>query len=120
MGYEIDSVEKIEIRDKETGEKIGEVEPPLSCYTEETISTEAMNEKLAIKGQLCSEFTMAWEPEPRPNILFIISPGREDGKYATKIGFYRPKEYNWFQRFMYKICFGITVKQGNEVRREFL
>ena len=119
MGYEIDQITKVEIYDNITGEKVGEIEPPI-CYAEETVSAEEMNEKLAIKGQPCSEFTMTLEPEPIPNIMFIISPGRKDGKYATKICFYRPKEYNRFQRFMYKICFGITIKQGNEVRREFL
>ena len=119
MGYELDKVEKIEIFDKDTGKKVGEIDPPLTCYTEEATVT-ADPERLVIKGQPCSEFTMTLEPEPRPNIMFIISPGRKDGKYATKICFYRPKEYNWFQRLMYKMCFGITIKQGNEVRREFL
>lgn len=115
MGYEIDQIESMTLYHKETGEKVCAIEPPI-CYTEETLSAEEMNDRLVVKGQSCSEFTMTLEPEPRPNIMFIISPG----KYPIKICFYRPKEYNWFQRFMYKICFGITIKQGNEVRREFL
>ena len=126
MGYKIDKVKSIRVINKETGEviyskELGDWDTSMPYTIEEaTVSAEEMNEKLAIKGQPCSEFTMTWEPEPRPNIMFIISPGREDGKYATKIGFYRPKYYNWFQRLMYKICFGITIKQGDEVRREFL
>lgn len=121
MGYEIDSVEKVEVYNKDTGEKIGEFEPFI-CYTEEDPAVD--NPKVTtIKNDAYAEFTCttaALEQPPVPNIMFIISPGRKDGKYATKICFYRPKEYNWFQRFMYKICFGITIKQGNEVRRVFL
>ena len=119
MGYEIDSVEKIEIRDKETGEKIGEIQPPITCCTEEDPPA-GDNVRLRIPKEAVQFTATGILTPPRPNIMFIISPGRKDGKYATKICFYRPKEYNWFQRFMYKICFGITIKQGNEVRREFL
>ena len=57
---------------------------------------------------------------PRPNIMMIISPGDPSGNSKTVICFYRPKYYNWFQRLMYKMCFGITIKQGDEVRHEFL
>lgn len=121
MGYEIDSVEKIEIYDKDTGEKIGEFDPPLTCYTEETISAEEMNEKLAIKGHKDAQFSATGIlTPPRPNIMMIISPGDHYGNSKTVVCFYRKKYYNWFQRFMYKLCFGITIKQGDEVRREFL
>ena len=41
MGYEIDQIIKVEIYDNTTGEKIGEIEPPI-CYTEETLSAEEM------------------------------------------------------------------------------
>ena len=105
MGYEIDTIESMTLYNKETGEEIGRFQPPIQA-TEE-------NSKLAYSSTV-------FEQPPKSNIMFIISPGREAGKYATKFVFYRPKEYNWFQRFMYKICFGITIKQGNEVIREFL
>lgn len=119
MGYEIDKIESITLYHKETGEKICSLDGVKETVLEEP-TLEGTNEKLIIKERPCSEFTMTFELPPKPNIMFIISPGRKDGKYATKCAFYRPKEYNWFQRLMYKICFGITIKQGNEVRREFL
>ena len=119
MGYEIDTIESMTLYHKETGEKICSLDGVKETVLEELTPEEA-NEKLVVKGQPCSEFTTTLGSDPIPNIMFIISPGRDDGKYATKICFYRPKQYNWFQRFMYKICFGITIKQGNEVRREFL
>jgi hypothetical protein len=100
MGYEIEEIKEVILYDKDTGEEVGRINPPITV-AEDTV-------------------TMVWEEPPKPNIKFIISPGQKDGKNATNICFYRPKEYNWFQRFMYKICFGITIKQGNEVRREFL
>lgn len=111
MGYELDKVKKIRIVNKETGEEIysqelGDWDPSMPYTVEES-------DKVAYTSTTIAQ-------PPKPNIKFIISPGQKDGKNATIICFYRPKEYNWFQRFMYKICFGITIKQGNEVRREFL
>lgn len=100
MGYEIDKIQEVIMYDKNSGKEIGRFNPPIT----------AAEESLTVIG----------ERPPKPNIKFIISPGQKDGKNATTICFYRPKEYNWFQRFMYKICFGITIKQGDEVRREFL
>ena len=121
MGYELDKIEKIEIYDRTTGEKIGEMDPPLKAYTEETVSAEEMNERLAIKGRKIDQFSATGLiTPPRPNITMIISPGDHYGNSKTMICFYRPKYYNWFQRLMYKMCFGITIKQGDEVRREFL
>jgi hypothetical protein len=100
MGYKIEEIKEVIMYDKDTGEELGHFPPPLSVAEEALI--------------------MVLQSPPKPNIKFIVSPGQKDGKNATTICFYRPKEYNWFQRFMYKICFGITIKQGNEVRREFL
>lgn len=100
MGYEVKEIKEVIMYDKNTGKEICRFSPPISA-TEEVSTT-------------------VLQSPPKPNIKFIISPGQKDGKNATTICFYRPKEYNWFQRFMYKICFGITIKQGNEVRREFL
>jgi hypothetical protein len=126
MGYKVDKVKSIRVINKETGEEIyskelGDWDTSMPYTIEEpTVSAEEMNERLVIKDSKSTQFTATMNIPPRPNIMFIISPGRKDGEYATKICFYRPKEYNWFQRFMYKICFGIAIKQGNEVRREFL
>jgi hypothetical protein len=106
MGYELDEIQEVIMYDKDTGEEIGRFNPGQIQPTEE-------NSKVAYTSTTIAQ-------PPKPNIKFIISPGQKDGKNATNICFYRPKEYNWFQRFMYKICFGITIKQGNEVRREFL
>ena len=85
MGYKIDKIKKIEMYNRITGEKIGEIVPP-----------------------------------PSPNIKMIISPGDGHGKAITALCFYRHKCYNWFQRLMYRVCFGIIIKQGDEVRHEFL
>ena len=106
MGYEIDEIQEVIIYDKESGKEIGRLKPGQIQATEE-------NSKLAYSSNV-------FERPPKPNVKFIISPGQKDGKNTTHFCFYRPKYYNWFQRFMYKICFGITIKQGNEVRREFL
>lgn len=105
MGYEINEIQEVIIYDKESGEEIGRFQPPISAVEE--------NSKLAYSSSV-------FEQSPKPNIKFIISPGRKNSQGAVNYCFYRPKYYNWFQRFMYKICFGITIKQGNEVRREFL
>lgn len=122
MGYEIDKVSKIRIINKETGEEIyssevGDWDTSMP-YTEEDQTVEQPRACFSKKSEL--QFSSTLETPPKPNIMFVISPGRKDGKYATNFAFYRPKYYNWFQRFMYKICFGITIKQGDEVRRVFL
>ena len=106
MGYEISQIQEIIMYDKDSGKEIGRFAPGKIQTTEE-------------KGKVAYTSTTIAQP-PKPNIMFVISPGRKDGRYATNFAFYRPKYYNWFQRFMYKICFGITIKQGDEVRREFL
>jgi hypothetical protein len=106
MGYEIDDLQEVIIYDKESGEEIGRLKPGQIQAAEE-------NSKLAYSSSV-------FERPPKPNIKFIISPGQKNGKNATNFCFYRPKYYNWFQRLMYKMCFGITIKQGDEVRREFL
>lgn len=106
MGYEIDEIQEVIIYDKDTGEEIGRFNPGQIQATEE-------NSKIAYSLNV-------FEQPPKPNIKFIISPGQKNGKNATNICFYRPKYYNWFQRFMYKLCFGIKIIQGDVVRREFL
>ena len=121
MGYEIDKVKKIRITNKETGEEVYSAElgdwDTSMPYTVEDQTAEQPKTTFPKNSEL--HFTMTLETPPKPNIMFIISPGRKDGKYATKVAFYRPKYYNWFQRFMYKLCFGIKIIQGDEVRREF-
>ena len=124
MGYELDKVEKIRIINKETGEEIyskelGDWDVSMP-YTVEEPSAEEMNEIFTIKGSQSAQFATGIITPPRPNIMMIISPGDHYGNSKTVICFYRPKYYNWFQRLMYKMCFGITIKQGDEVRREFL
>lgn len=126
MGYEVDKVKSIRIVNKETGEEIyskelGDWDTSMPYTIEEaTVSAEEMNERLAIKGSQSAQFTATMNIPPRPNIMMIISPGDDGGNNRMVIYFYRKKHYNWFQRLMYKICFGITIKQGDEVRREFL
>ena len=120
MGYEIDKVEKIEIYDRTTGEKIGEFDPPLTAYTEEDPAADEINARLTIPKETAMFSATGIVTPPRPNIMMIISPGDHYGNSKTTICFYRPKYYNWFQRLMYKMCFGITIKQGDEVSREFL
>ena len=117
MGYEIDSIEKIEFYDKDTGKKIAEMDPPITCHTEEDLPA---FDNVRLKIPEDAQFTATMNIPPRPNIMMIVSPGDEYGHSKTVICFYRKKHYNWFQRLMYKLCFGITFKQGDEVRREFL
>ena len=117
MGYEIDNIEKVILRDLTTGEKIGELDTPISAYTEEnkTIS----KDKIMATFPKDASFSATIKPPPRPNISMIISPGDQYGNCRTELRFYRAKYYNWFQRLMYKMYFGITIKQGDEVRREY-
>lgn len=112
MGYEIDKIEKMAICNKETGEELVEIKPPITTLAEE-LPPDENNVKLTINKE--AEFTATLTIPPRPNILFIISPGDKEGKYATKVAFYRPKYYNCFQRLMYKMCFGITILQGENI-----
>lgn len=126
MGYEIDKVERIRIINKETGEEIyskefGDRDSSVPCTIDgPTISVEK-NEGLTIKGSQNAQFiAIGIIAPPNPNISMIISPGDQHGNAKTELRFYRPKYYNWFQRLMYKMCFGITIKQGDEVRREYL
>ena len=120
MGYEMDKIEKIEIYNKENGEKIGEINPPITCYTEETEALASNDIKIKIPKEATQFTATSILTPPRPNIKMIISPGDQCGNTKTEFYFYRPKYYNWFQRLMYKMCFGITIKQGDEVRHEFL
>ena len=118
MGYEIDNIEKVILRDLKTGEKIGELDTPIVAYTEEN-KTISKGKILATspKDAACSMTIMR---PPRPNTSMIISPGDQYGNCRTELRFYRAKHYNWFQRLMYKICFGITIKQGDEISREYI
>lgn len=122
MGYEIDEVKKIRIVNKETGEEIyskeiGDWDTSMP-YTVEDQTAEQPKITSPKNSEL--QFSMTLVAPPKPNVMFIVSPGNSDGKYATKFTFYRPKYYNWFQRFMYKLCFGIKIIQGDVVRRGFL
>ena len=124
MGYEIDKVKTIRIINKKTGEEIyskelGDWDPSMPYTVEEPeVSAEEINTRLKIPKE--DVFSMTITMPPRPNIKMIISPGDQYGNAKTHLCFYRPKYYNWFQRLMYKMCFGITIKQGDEVKREFL
>ena len=120
MGYEIDKVEKIKIYDRKTGELIEEIDPPLKAYTEEDPAADEINTRLTIPKETAMFSATGIVTPPRPNIMMIISPGDQYGNAKTYLCFYRPKYYNWFQRLMYKMCFGIIIKQGDEVSREFL
>ena len=53
---------------------------------------------------------------PSPNVMFVIS----EGPNRTVISIYRPKKFNWFQRWMFKFCFGIKIIQGREKIREYM
>ena len=122
MGYEVDKVKKIRIVNKETGEEIYSQELgdwDLSMpYTVEEVTPDEAEARLRIPKEATFSTTIAMPP--RPNIKMIISPGDPSGNSKTMLCFYRPKYYNWFQRLMYKMCFGITIKQGDEVKREFI
>lgn len=126
MGYELDKVKKIRIVNKETGEEIysqelGDWDVSMPYTVEEPMaSAEEMNVRLTIPKETAQFTATSIMTPPRPNIMMIISPGDPCGNSKTVICFYRPKYYNWFQRLMYKMCFGITIKQGDEVRREFI
>ena len=122
MGYKTDKVKTIRIVNKETGEEIyskelGDWDPSMP-YTVEEITPDEEKVRFCLpKG---TTFSTTIATPPRPNIMMIISPGDPSGNSKTVICFYRPKYYNWFQRLMYKMCFGIIIKQGDEVRHEFL
>lgn len=118
MGYEIDKIEKMELYNRTTGEKIGEFEPPITSCAEEILLPDEAKVKLHIPKEVTFAATIA--TPSCPNIKMIISPGDQCGDAKAELYFYRHKYYNWFQRLMYKICFGITIKQGDEVEREFI
>ena len=118
MGYEFDKVESIKLYDRETGEEVGELHN-LEAVTEE-IDIEPDGVKYYIGKGKEAQFTATGTIiPPRPNIRMVISPGDSYRNGYTTLCFYRPKYYNWFQRFMYKICFGITIEQGDVVRRDY-
>lgn len=122
MGCEIDKVKSIRIVNRETGEEIysqelGDWDTSIP-YTLEEITPDEAEARLRIPKETIFSTTIAIPP--RPNIKMIISPGDPSGNSKTQLCFYRPKYYNWFQRFMYKMCFGIIIKQGDEVSREFI
>jgi hypothetical protein len=121
MGYELGEVKKIRIVNKETGEEIYSKEigdwNTSMPYTVEDQTVEQPKITFPKNSEL--HFSTTLVTPPKPNVMFIISPGWDDGEHATKFAFYRPKYYNWFQRFMYKLCFGIKIIQGDEVKREF-
>ena len=87
-------------------------------YTIEEISPDEA--KVIATASKDATFSATIMPPPRPNISMIISPGDQYGNCQTELRFYRAKHYNWFQRLMYKICFGIIIKQGDEVSREYI
>ena len=126
MGYEIDKVKSIKIVNKETGEEIysqelGDWDTSIPYTVEEpVVSAEETNKRVTIPKEAVQFTATGTIIPPRPNIKMIISPGTKDGMAITALCFYRPKYYNWFQRLMYRVCFGIIIKQGDEVRREFL
>jgi hypothetical protein len=108
MGYEIDKIESIKLYDRETGEEVGELHN-LEAASEE-LSADKTN-SFSVGGTIMP---------PRPNIRMVISRGDCCRNGYTCLCFYRPKYFNWFQRFMYKICFGITIEQGDVVRHDYL
>ena len=115
MGYEIDKVESIKLYDRETGEEVGELHN-LEMTTEEL----TFDSDYAIKANDSAKITATGTIiPPRPNIRMVISPGDSYRNGYTTLCFYRPKYYNWFQRFMYKVCFGITIEQGDIVRHDY-
>ena len=85
---------------------------PSSATPAEVLSVD--KEKVRF-GNMETDSAVEFITRPKPNILFIISPGDKEGRYATKVAFYRPKYYNCFQRLMYKMCFGITILQGENI-----
>lgn len=101
MGYEVDEIQEIIMYNKDTGEEIGRFQPPISA-------TEESN-KVAVNS-----FTLAMPP--KPNTMFVIS----EGPNRTLLSIYRPKKFNRFQVWMYKISFGIKIIQGREKINEYL
>ena len=45
---------------------------------------------------------------PKPNTE--LSFGANDGKYDFLVNYHRAKPLNWFQIWMYKVCFGIRAR----------
>lgn len=100
MGYEIKETIKIALIDPETGDEYVRFVSPNS------------------KERFYGYSSTLIEP-PKPNTRFTISKGL-DGKNATYFTFYRPKPFNKFQVWLFKICFGIKIEQGDKIRNEFI
>ena len=79
-------------------------------YEIDKIKSVAMYDKTI--GEELAQFTIS-QP-PKPNTMFIISNGYDYGG-KTVFYIYRPKRFNWFQRLMWKVCFGITIKLGEDL-----
>lgn len=109
MGYEIDKVEKITIHDKETGEEIASFDG-IGEVMEDITKVESDVKTLLTKMPHNSSIFQT----PKPNTMFIISNGWGDGG-KTVFYIYRKKKFNWFQRLMWKVCFGITIKLGEDL-----
>lgn len=101
MGYEVDEIQEVIMYDKDTGEEIGRIQPPLSVKEE--------------SGKITYSSTAIAQP-PEPNTLFVFS----EGPNPTLILFYRPKKFNRFQVWMYKIFFGIKIIQGRNEIHEYI
>lgn len=95
MGYEADEIQEVIMYDKDSGEEIGRLQPPISAVEE-------------------NSFTIAMPPEP--NTMFVIS----EAPNRTLMYIYRPKKFNRFQVWMYKFSFGIKIIQGRERINEYL
>lgn len=109
MNYKIDKVEKITIHNKETGEKIASFDG-IGEVMEDITKVESDVKTLLTKMPHNSTIFQT----PKPNTMFIISNGWGHGG-KTIFYIYRPKKFNWFQRLMWKVCFGITIKLGEDL-----
>jgi hypothetical protein len=101
MGTELREIQEIIMYDKDSGEEICRIQPPIST-TEES-------DRFA-----CNSFTLVTPPEP--NTMFVIS----EGPNRTLLSIYRPKKFNRFQVWMYKFSFGIKIIQGRNEIHEYM
>ena len=101
MGNKLDKIQEIIMYDKNTGKEIGRFPPPISAIEE--------SDKIAYTS------TTIVQP-PEPNTIFVIS----EGPSRTLMYFYRPKNFNRFQVWMYKFSFGIKIIQGRKNINEYL
>ena len=111
MGYEIDRIEKITIYNKETGEEIGSFDK-IGEAREDITKVEDNVKPIFRKDN--QEMHLSIDLPPKPNTMFIISNGWGYGG-KTVFYIYRPKKFNWLQRIMWKVCFGITIKFGEDL-----